>query len=60
MMDMNTNRRGRSNNIIGWSAPHIHFTAESFKRATEPVVEAESLTPYEEYLESIGMLRPGR
>lgn len=41
--------------ILGWNAPHIHFTAEAIKNQPQPV--ERELTPYEEQLVRGGMSR---
>jgi hypothetical protein len=49
-LDRDMNKKGRSNNILGWNAPHIHISAEALQ--AQPV--ERELTTYEEYLVSIG------
>lgn len=52
-----SSRKYNIDNILGWNAPHIHFTAEAIKAAAPKVEDDSELSPYEAFLKSIGMLR---
>jgi len=58
-MEAAASKKGRSDNIIGWNAPHIHFTAEAFAKATTPLADEDDYSDddysdYEKFLVSIG------